>query len=211
VGEVNGSVLVFPLDHAVVFGDVAVPGADVAVPPRYGLEGLGVDAFRREAGLADVVPAVDGAADALADRIVSHATVGDDPTGTARRGYHAFIENVPGIVYRSSVDDLGAFESVYGRAAAVCGYSGDQLEAGLNWLDDVVYPNDRARVSRRLARAAEQGERFDDVESRLIQRIELFEERLSKQTSALRNDLYRLMVVGLIGVALATVLNFALG
>jgi len=69
------------------------------------------------------------------------------------------------------------------------------------------------QVEQRLDQRIENvDERVDEVESRLTQRIELSEERLSKQMSEFRSDLYRLMLVGLGGLAaFLTVLNYVLG
>jgi PAS domain S-box-containing protein len=116
-----------------------------------------------EAGVTDVVPHVEGAYNVLAERIESHAECRstDSTDDTARRQYQAFIDNVPGIVYRSSADTDTPFESAYGRCEGVSGYTSEQLETDVNWAADVVHPEDQQAAKREVTAAVERGDRFE--------------------------------------------------
>jgi PAS domain S-box-containing protein len=116
-----------------------------------------------EAGVTDVIPYVDGAYGVLADRVESYAgrRSATSSSETARRQYQAFIDNVPGIVYRSSADTDTPFESAYGRCEAVSGYTSEQLESDVCWADDVVHPDDRPKAEREVTTAVDRGDRFE--------------------------------------------------
>jgi len=137
--------------------------ADESLPFVLLSDGTTDPAAAFDAGVTDVVPYVDGAYGVLAERIESCAErrLSASSDETARRQYQAFIDNVPGIVYRSSADTDSPFESAYGTCEAVSGYTSEQLKTDVNWATDVVHPEDRQTAQREVTAAIERGDRFE--------------------------------------------------
>ena len=127
-----------------------------------GSDGVVADAYT--AGVTDYVPDVDGTLDVLAQRVRHHSR-GAASSSRGREGYEreyaAFVDNVPGIVYRSRLDDP-AFEFVSGRIEEITGYTHEELESGVfDWEADIVHADDSETVSEEVAEAITAGERFE--------------------------------------------------
>lgn len=90
----------------------------------------------------------------------------------------------------------------------------DQLESEMNARFEQV-DKQFEQVDRRFEQVSERfdqvDEDMDSLEDRLTQRIELSEERLGQRVSALRSDMYRMLLVGLGALAaFLTVVNYLL-
>jgi len=112
----------------------------------------------------------------------------------------------------SELDVASATKEDLDEAESRLGERIDEVEARLGERIDHV----EAQMNERFERVDERFERAEEarsaIEDRLTQRIELSEQRMEKQISQLRSDLYRVLLVGFGAVAaLVSVLNYVLG
>lgn len=82
-------------------------------------------------------------------------------TKEQERRYETLIENLPGIVYRSHVDESWPFEFVHGNCKAITGYTADELLQEVRWGEEVLHPDDREWSYRVVENALERNEPFE--------------------------------------------------
>jgi exonuclease VII large subunit len=119
-------------------------------------------------------------------------------------------------VASATKEDLDEAESRLGERIDEVEARLDEVEARLGERIDEVETRLGERIDHVDAQMNERFERAEEardaLENRLTQRIELSEQRMEKQISQLRSDLYRALLVGFGAVAaLVSVLNYVLG
>lgn len=83
------------------------------------------------------------------------------------RRYGTLVENLPGIVYRSHVDETWPFEFVHGNCKAITGYTADELLEDVRWGEEVLHPGDREWSYQAVREAIDRDEPFE-LEYRIL-------------------------------------------
>ncbi|WP_153952657.1 PAS domain S-box protein [Halosegnis longus] len=79
-----------------------------------------------------------------------------------KRRLETIINNVPGLIYRCQNEPGWPMSEVAGECEKLVGYSPDTIESGaVSWGEDVIHPNDRAKVWDDVQGAIEDGEPFE--------------------------------------------------
>ena len=123
-----------------------------------------VDPPGRRTGIVELSPLPSGAVGSLRDVTAERAR---------QRSHDALIDNVPGMVYRRSVDTTNVDGGVEGEASvtqeltfasdaatSVAGRGPERLVAETDWVADVVHPEDRETVVEQLRSALAEGAPF---------------------------------------------------
>jgi len=79
-----------------------------------------------------------------------------------KRRLETIISNVPGLIYRCQNEPGWPMDEVAGECEKLAGYSPDTIESGaVSWGEDVIHPDDQAKVWDDVQEAIEDGEPFE--------------------------------------------------
>ena len=78
------------------------------------------------------------------------------------RQFETLVDNLPGVVHRSSNSPGWQFEFIRGEVEELTGYDASRLQTGeVSWGEDVVHPDDRERVWERVQEQLEADDSYE--------------------------------------------------
>ena len=108
------------------------------------------------AGATDVVETEPDSPGALARRIVVAVRRREET-----RRYQSLVENLPGLLYRTTDEEGWPYVFVDGECAAVTGYTATELLEDVGSADELIHPDDIEHVERTSRAQIERGEPFE--------------------------------------------------